>query len=152
MWASAESQELTQVSPAMHTEFALNYERRLLKHFGLNGYGCCEDLTHKLDSVLTIPNIRRISISPWANVERCANYLQNKCIFSWKPHPGYIASDFDPQHIQEYIQDALNKTKDCVLEIILKDTHTCQNHPERFTQWTKITRKLIEKLGCPLLH
>jgi hypothetical protein len=59
MWASAEAQELAQVSPDMHEAFALQYERRLLEPFGLNGYGCCEDLTDKLDLVLTIPNIRR---------------------------------------------------------------------------------------------
>ncbi|GAF94330.1 unnamed protein product, partial [marine sediment metagenome] len=75
MWASAESQELAQVSPEMHAEFALAYEKRLLEPFGLNGYGCCEDLTRKLDYVFTIPNIRRISISPFADVEKCAEKL-----------------------------------------------------------------------------
>jgi hypothetical protein len=30
-----------------------------------------------------------------------------------------------------------------VLEIILKDTHTCENHPERFDRWTQICREVI---------
>ena len=60
MWASAEAQEMAQVSPAMHAEFILPYERRLLAPFGLNGYGCCEDLADKMDDVLTIPNLRRV--------------------------------------------------------------------------------------------
>ena len=30
---------------------------RLLAPFGLNGYGCCEDLTRKLADALTIPVI-----------------------------------------------------------------------------------------------
>ncbi len=60
MWASAESQEMAQVSPQMHAEFATHYEKRLLAPFGLTGYGCCEDLSHKFDSVFTIPGIRRI--------------------------------------------------------------------------------------------
>jgi hypothetical protein len=29
--------------------------------------------------------------------------------------------------------------------MILKDTHTCENHPERFTEWTKIARNLVER-------
>lgn len=49
MWASAESQEMAQVGPKQHAEFALPYEKRLLEPFGLTGYGCCEDLTLKLD-------------------------------------------------------------------------------------------------------
>jgi len=53
IWASAEAQEMAQVSPAMHAEFILPYEKRLLAPFGLNGYGCCEDLTDKMDDVLT---------------------------------------------------------------------------------------------------
>lgn len=64
MWASAEAQEMDPVSPAMHEEFALQYERRLLEPFGLTGYGCCDDLSRKFDYVFRIPHIRRISIAP----------------------------------------------------------------------------------------
>jgi hypothetical protein len=144
MWASAQSQELAQVSPEMHYQFALQHERRLLKPFGLAGYGCCEPLTQKLDYVFTIPNLRRISISPWADVETCAEKLQDKYIFSWKPHPAGLVGAFDPQRIHECIKHTLNVTRDCVIEIILKDTHTCENHPERFTRWTEIARRLVE--------
>jgi len=82
VWASAEAQELAGVSPEMHEQFALQYERPLLEPFGLTGYGCCEDLTQKLDSVLAIPNIRRISISPFADVDACAEKLGGGYIFS----------------------------------------------------------------------
>lgn len=144
MWASAEAQEMAQVSPKMHNEFILQYEKRLLKPFGLNGYGCCEDLTDKLDYVFTIPNIRRISISPWADVDKCAEKLQGDYIFSWKPHPSYLVGNFDAQMVCEYIKHTLDVTKDCVIEMILKDTHTCENRPERFTMWTDIAQELVE--------
>ena len=68
MWASAESQELAEVSPCMHAEFALRYEKELLAPFARNGYGCCEALHRKLEDVLAIPNIWRISMSPWADL------------------------------------------------------------------------------------
>lgn len=147
VWASAEAQELAQVGPAMHEEFALQYERRLLEPYALNGYGCCEDLTHKLDYVFTIPNIRRISISPFADVEACAQRLDGDYIFSWKPHPAHLVGAFDPDHIRAYIRHTLEVTRGCVVEMILKDTHTCENHPERFTQWTQIARELAEEYG-----
>ena len=145
MWSSAESQELAQVSPEHHAEFALKYEKQLLEPFGLNGYGCCEDLTLKLDDVLTIPQIRRISCSPWANVEACSRRLKGGYIFSWKPHPAHLVGDFNTGAIRKYLRAALAITNanDCVFEMVLKDTHTCDNHPERFDEWTRIAREEI---------
>jgi len=145
MWASAEAQEMAQVSPEMHAEFILAYEKRLLEPFGLNGYGCCEDLTHKLEDVFTIPRLRRISIAPSADVEICASKLRGQYIFSWKPNPAYLVGDFDADFIRRYIQRTLDAAAahGCVLEMILKDTHTCEHHPERFDQWTSIARELV---------
>lgn len=145
MWASAEAQELALVSPEMHEEFALQYERRLLAPFGLNGYGCCEDLTRKLDYVLTIPRIRRISISPFADVDRCAEKLGAKAIFSWKPHPSHLVGDFDEGRLRAYIRHTCEATRGCIVEMILKDTHTCERHPERFTRWTQLAREVAER-------
>ena len=147
MWGSAEAQEMAQVSPQMHAEFSLAYEKRLLEPFALNGYGCCEDLTRKLDDVFTIPNIRRISISPWADVDVCAEKLQDKYIFSWKPQPAHLVGKFNPQLVRDYIKHTLDAAKNCVLEMILKDTHTCEHHPERFDQWTQIARELVNKMA-----
>ena len=147
MWAASEAQELAQVSPEMHEEFALAYERPLLAPFGLNGYGCCEDLTRKLDHVLRIPHLRRISISPFADVDRCAEKLGGRYIFSWKPHPSHLCTPFEPRRIGAYVRHTLDvcRANRCVLEMILKDTHTCENHPERFTIWADTAREAIEE-------
>jgi len=142
MWSSAEAQEMAQVSPGMHDEFILNYEKPLLAKFGLNGYGCCEDLADKMASVLQIHNIRRVSISPFAPVERCADLLGDRAIYSWKPHPAHLVGAFDEDRIRDYIRHTLDVTTGSVIEMILKDTHTCENHPERFTRWTDIAQEL----------
>ena len=149
LWASAESQELAQVSPRMHAEFALRYEMPLLEPFGLCGYGCCEDLGRKLDLVLQIPHIRRISISPFADIERCAPQLGGRAILSWKPHPSHLVGDFNPSAVRGYIRRALDLSQAhaCVLEMILKDTHTCEFHPERFDIWTQVAREEIRAAG-----
>ena len=149
MWASAESQEMAQVGPRQHAEFALRYEKRLLEPFGLSGYGCCEDLGLKLDDVFTIPNLRRISISPFADVEKCAEKLQGDYILSWKPHPNHLVGRFDGEAIRNYIRHAIEAAQKhgCVLEMILKDTHTCEHHPERFDRWTRIAREEVNRVG-----
>jgi hypothetical protein len=144
MWASAEAQEMDTVSPEMHEGFVRQHEKRLLEPFGLNGYGCCDDPTMKLDDVFQIPRMRRISIAPFADVDACAEKLQGDYIFSWKPNPAYLVGTFDTERVRAYIKHTLDVTRDCVVEMILKDTHTCENHPERFTQWTAIARELVE--------
>jgi len=147
MWASAESQEMAQIGPKQHAEFALRYEKQLLKPFGLNGYGCCEDLTLKLDDVFTIPNIRRISISPFADVDKCAPKLRGDYIFSWKPHPTHLVGGFDEHMVRGYIRHSIDvaQKNGCALEMILKDTHTCEHHPERFDRWSQIARQEIDR-------
>lgn len=145
MWSSAEAQEMAEVSPPMHREFILAYEKRLLARFGLNGYGCCENLADKLDDVFTIPRLRRISISPFAPVEPCAEKLGDDYIFSWKPHPWHLVGAFDEDRIRRYLENGLVATRGCVVEMILKDTHTCDQRPERFTRWTEIARELADQ-------
>jgi len=155
LWASAEAQEMALVSPEHHAEFILQYEKRLLAPFGLTGYGCCEDLTRKLDLVLTIPHIRRISISPWADVAVCAERLRGQAIFSWKPNPAHLVGSFHPAAIRDYVRHTVQVTRQhgCFLEIILKDTHTCEQHPERFDEWSRIAREVITaEYGTPGAH
>ena len=146
LWASAEAQELALVSPEMHEEFSLRYENLLLAPFGLTGYGCCEPFNNvKLGYVFKLPHLRRISISPFGDVENCADLIRDQYIFSWKPHPAHLVGDFDEKKVRDYIAAALAATRGCVVEMILKDTHTCENRPERFTRWTEIARELVEK-------
>jgi len=148
MWASAEAQELTVVSPAMHEEFALRYEKALLEPFALTGYGCCEDITGKCGLVLDTPHIRRISISPFTNVAISAPQIGNRAIYSWKPRPTDLIGSFNPGRIRSYVREnlAICRQAGCQVEVILKDTHTCEGHPERFDAWSRIAHEEIDSL------
>jgi hypothetical protein len=142
MWGHATTQIFSEVSPAMHDEFALQYEKRILERFGLNCYGCCEPLHKKLDLVKTIPNLRRVSMSPWVNVEEGAAALEDKYIFSYKPNPAVIAAEtWNPKSVYTMLREIFEKTKGCIVEIIMKDTHTCRNQPHRMWEWVKIAKE-----------
>ena len=146
MWASAEAQELAVVSPEQSEEFVISAERRLLSRFGLTGYGCCEPIHDKLSYILSIPNIRRISVSPFSDVRKSAEQIGKKCVFSWKPQPFFVSSPtFDEDAARKYIAGGLSDATDTVLEMILADTHTCHNEPNRFARWVKLCREEIEK-------
>ena len=136
------------VSPEMHEAFIMKNEAEFLKPFALNGYGCCDDLTEKLDSVCALPQMKRISISPYADVPKCVGYLKGNFILSWKPGPWDLVGEFNEEIIRTRIRSAVEAatTHGCVFEMILKDTHTCDHHPERFTEWSRIAREEVEKV------
>jgi hypothetical protein len=148
LWGFATTQIFSEVSPDMHEEFALQYERPFLARFGLNAYGCCEPLHRKLDQVLTIPNIRRISVSPWADVRMCAERLGNRYVFSYKPNPAVMAAErWDPESVRRGLREMLELTRGCVVEIIMKDTHTCRQQPERMWEWVRLAKEEAARLG-----
>ena len=47
----------------MHEEFLFRYQLPIMEQAGLVAYGCCEDLTCKIDMLRQIPNLRRIAVS-----------------------------------------------------------------------------------------
>ena len=141
-----EAQEFTAISPAMHKEFALRYERPLAETFGLATYGCCEDLTHKLDDVFEIRNLRQIGVTPWADVAKCAEKIGDRYSISWRPNPAHLAGDFDEAFIRSYLRHGVEALKGCAFHVFLKDIHSCGGRPERLTRWTQILNEEIERM------
>jgi len=45
----------------------IDYAVQWYEKFGLVYYGCCEPLDGKIDIVREIPNLRKISMSPWVD-------------------------------------------------------------------------------------
>ena len=142
MWGFAESQETSQISPQMFEEFIFQYQIPILERFGLNCYGCCEPLDKIWEVIKKIPKLRRVSVSPWANIEFMAEKLQDKYIFSWKPNPSYLAyPQIDEDIIRKQIRKALKNTNNCVVEVILKDTHTIGKNPFNIIKWCEIAKQ-----------
>ena len=147
MWGFAESQETISISPDMFAEFIFPYQLPLLEQFGLNCYGCCEPLDERWPVVQQIPNLRRISVSPWSDLAGMAERLGGRYIYSMKPSPTDLAMDaFDEQRIRSELREALRLTRDCRVEVIMKDNHTIGNDPRRVVRWVRIARQEAEAL------
>jgi len=149
LWGFCEAQTMSEVSPAMHEEYVLRYQLPILERFCLNCYGCCEPLHLKLDFLLArVPRLRRISISPWADKRMSAEKLKSDVIYSWKPNPAALAGiQFDEDWVRQDIRETCDIAREhgCVLEIILKDTHTCNHQPVRFDRWTQIAMEEAQR-------
>ena len=88
LWCWAESQETTMMSPAMFRDFFLPYIARVTSRFGLVYYGCCEPVHDRLEMIMAaMPNLRSVSVSPWADFEQVAGMLGRDYVFSRKPDP-----------------------------------------------------------------
>lgn len=148
LWGSSRAQIFSAVSPQMHEEFSINYEVQWLKRFGLNYYGCCEPLDNKIDILKKIPNLRKISISPWASIEEAAKKINRDYVISYKPNPAIFAADvWNPVKAREMLIDALNKSKGCNIEIIMKDISTVRNKPQRLWEWAEIALEVVESIS-----
>jgi hypothetical protein len=147
LWARCATQIFTnEISPAMHEEFAVRYERRLLQPFGLACYGCCEPLDRKMDVVRTIPNLRRVSMSPWVDIDRAAAEVGRDFVYTHKPNPTIVSMEtWHPELARDELKTMFEKTRDNVLEVNLQDLHTVRGEPFRLTEWTRIALELAEE-------
>mgnify|MGYP005842974945 CR=1 FL=1 len=145
MWGFAESQETSSVSAEMFAELIMPYQIPVLAKFGLNCYGCCEPLNARWKYIKDIPNLRRVSVSPWADPMDMAEKLGNNYIFSYKPNPAYLAvPNIDEELIRKSIRDIIRTAKGCVLEIIMKDNNTLGGNPNNAFDWVRIAREEAE--------
>jgi hypothetical protein len=148
IWGCATAQIFSEVSPEMHEEFALQYERRWLQRFGLTYYGCCEPLDIKMGILRSIPNLRKISMSPWIDIDRAAQEVGDNYVFSLKPNPEILARDvWHPELARKNLREALEKTRGCVVEIIMKDISTVRYEPQRLWEWADIAAEEAERVA-----
>ncbi|KXA99171.1 hypothetical protein AKJ41_05860 [candidate division MSBL1 archaeon SCGC-AAA259O05] len=142
LWGCSAAQIFSEVSPKMHEEFSLKYEKRWLEKFGLTYYGCCEPLDEKVNILRPISNLRKISMSPWVDLKTGAEEIGEDFVFSLKPNPQILAKKkWKPEIARKRIRKSLEKTEGCNVEIIMKDISTLRYEPERLWEWTEIAQE-----------
>lgn len=139
MWGSATSQIFSHVSPAHHDAFALQYEIPWLDKWALSYYGCCEPLHNKVHLLDKIPNLRKVSMSAWADVEIMAEWAQDRVVLSHKPNPAVLAgATFDGEDVRRGLEEVLEKTRGCNVSLVMKDISTVARKPRRLWEWARI--------------
>lgn len=144
LWGCGNAQIFSSVSEQMHWDFSLKYELKWLEQFGLVYYGCCEPLHNKMNILEKIPNLRKISASPWCNLEEMHDRVKGKYVLSCKPSPAvFTASDLDEEAVRKDLKYILDNTKDCDFEIILKDISTVRYRPQNLWRWCEIADEMV---------
>lgn len=149
VWGRCAAQIFGSVSPAMHDEFDLAYNERLFRDCGLVYYGCCEPMDRKVDLLRKrFPNLRKISITPWADPERAAASMGRDFVMAAKPNPAHVSQPtFRPEVVEQEIAGYVEACQrhGTTLEFVLKDISTIANNPENLTQWAATVRRVLDR-------
>ena len=149
LWGVGAAQIFSEVSPEMHDEFALKHEARWYEKFGKNYYGCCEPLDHKVDVIRErIPRLRKISMSPWIDFDRAVENVGTDLIFAWKPNPAVLAGGtWDPDFVRRDMREKMEKARNSIVEIHLKDISTVCYQPQRLWEWADIAAEVTQEFA-----
>jgi hypothetical protein len=145
-WAFGMAQIFATVSPAMHEEFEVRYVKRIFARFGLVYYGCCEALHDRIHVVRQIPNVRKISCSPWCDVDLAADAIGKDYVLSRKPSPAWLASENpDWGEVEKDFRKTLSacRRSGSPVEFILKDVSTVKYRPQNLWEWEKRTMDIL---------
>jgi hypothetical protein len=147
MWCMANSQEFDQVSPAMWEEFLLAYQRPVLDQFGLVGYGCCENLTHKIDGVLSIPNLRIFVCSAWTDLDTVLERIGPDHVVMWRQKASDVVFPDDVSSVRRALDEGMRKLAGRPVQIVLRELQTLAGHPDRLHVWTRLAKEAAARFA-----
>ncbi len=149
IWGRGTAQIFASVSREMHDEFDIQYMKETIGQCALSYYGCCEPLDRKIDIIEQLPNLRKVSITPWADVNRAAEAISGKYVLAAKPNPSAVAV---PRLNQEALQEELAaileacRRTGCPADIVLKDISTCCGRPQNIFEWEQTAMSMVRNL------
>ncbi len=144
-WIHGNSQEFDPVSPAMFEEFLLNYQRPIFARFGAVCYGCCENLTRKLDAVLSIPNLRLLTCSGWTDLGVLVEKAASRCCIMWRHKASDVVCPPDTRELRRKIRSQADLLGDASYQVVLRELQTLMGHLDRLREWTLICQEELTR-------
>lgn len=148
LWGFLDSQETVGMSPDMFHEFIFPCYSKIAQLFGRLSYGCCEPVDRFWEDIRTLPNLRKVSISPWCDEDFMAEQLRGTdIIYHRKPSPNYlgVGSSLDEDAFRAHIEKTLKTARGCHVEITQRDVYTINNDISKVQRYVQIIRECIDK-------
>jgi len=145
-WSFGLAQLFTAVSPRVTDEFEVEYMKNVFPHFGAIYYGCCDRLDDRMQYIAKLPNIRKLSCSPWSEREPFAEKMPAHCVMSNKPNPSFLAEgNLDEDKVRADIRRTIAAAKAYgrSLELIQKDISTVNGNPQTLFRWHDIAMEEV---------
>ena len=149
LWLFMDSQETAGISPAMYRDLVFPSYQKLMNHFGLISYGCCEASHPIWDNCLSsIDHLRKVSISPWCDEEFMGERLRGTGVTFLRKPPATILGMNTPNLDEEETLRCFRKTgkaaQGCKLEIIQRDVYTIGSNPKKVRRFVELARIGLE--------
>jgi hypothetical protein len=95
-----------------------------------------------------LPNLRAVSVSPWADEAAMAEACGRDVLYCRKPNPAMISTPhFDEGAIRADLRNTLKAAKGCNVEIVMKDIHTLAGEKHRPARWVELAREECARIG-----
>ena len=145
IWGRGMAQIFASVSKEMHEEFDIEYMKKIMEPFGLVYYGCCEPLDKKIDLIEKLPHLRKISITPWADIDNAAEVIGNRYVIANKPNPASVAGKLDEDALRAEISRILAacKRNGCSFDMVLKDISSAGYDVNNLIRWEQIVMEMV---------
>jgi len=87
-------------------------------------------------------------MSPWVDRDMASGAVGKDFVFSLKPHPAIVSMEsWHPDLAEAELRDALEKTRENVVEVNLQDLHPVRGDPRRLTECTKMAMRLSQEFA-----
>ncbi|MDR0637198.1 MAG: hypothetical protein LBF87_09000 [Treponema sp.] len=146
IWFRGMAQIFVSASPAMQDEYDLQYMKPFMEQCGLAYYGCCEPLDRFIPYLKQVKNLRKIGVSPWANVRSCAEQAGGSYVLARKPNPALVSGNFNAEALRKEIRETVEACIEnkCPYELVLKDISTVSKKPQNLINWTKTVSEILD--------
>lgn len=139
-----ESQESAGISAAMFDEFLMPHFSRLAEKFKLLKFGCCEPVHDLMPVLQRLPNLRKVSVTPWCDQRRLTETCREDIIWCRKPVPLKLCgTTFDPDALRAHLEETLDIGRDYFIEFVYRDTNPLTGEmADRVAQTCAMIREL----------
>jgi hypothetical protein len=143
IWGRGESQEFDGVSPGMYRDFLFQYQLPILSRFGIINYGCCENLTEKLEFVKTIPNLRQFICSAWTDLRTVVAELGDRYVIEWRQSAAKVIGADRVDDLRHSFVECLRIAKGCHIQVMLDSVMTLDGKHNRLREWVRFAKELV---------
>jgi len=90
-------------------------------------------------------NLRKVSITPWADINAAAEKMGTDYVMSVKPNPANAGPSFNEDTVRKELEPIIKAAKknNCSFELVLKDISTVCYKPQNLTKWTQIAMEIV---------
>lgn len=145
-WCAGNSQEFDQVNPEMTQEFLIDYQNKIFERFGAVCYGCCENLTKKIDQVLTVPNLRVFVSSAWSDLAKIVERTDpDKHCIMWRHSASDVTCLDTLDKVRKDTETGAEILEGRRYQVVLRELQSLFGRENRIYDWAQMCKEIVAK-------